>query len=239
LSRHAVILAAGRGTRLAGTSKGLPKCLIEVGGQTILHRQIHALSKHGVNEITVVVGYEAQHISNACLSAKCVENPHFATTNTAKSLLLAVESISPMQDILWMNGDVLFDTAALGPILKETGSCVGVNHEKCGDEEIKYQTDGNGYITRISKEITPGEGEALGINRVNAADLPIFIDCLRECGDNDYFERGLELAIEKGVCIRPISLAQYRCIEIDFTDDLNQARKLFSATTACCSRMNL
>jgi L-glutamine-phosphate cytidylyltransferase len=60
-----VILAAGKGSRLNGTAGDKPKCLVEIGGITLLERQIHALEQAGVDDVVVVVGCQADRVRNA------------------------------------------------------------------------------------------------------------------------------------------------------------------------------
>jgi L-glutamine-phosphate cytidylyltransferase len=60
----AIILAAGQGTRIRAVHGERPKCLIEVDDETILDHQIDGLSKAGIDEIAIVVGYEKEHISS-------------------------------------------------------------------------------------------------------------------------------------------------------------------------------
>ena len=43
---------------------------------------------------------------------------------------------------------------------------------------------------------------------------------LFDCNNNDYFEKGLELAIDNGLKVKPIDISNFMCIEIDFIDDL-------------------
>src|SRR5881398_439861 len=57
-----VILAAGKGSRLNGTAGDKPKCLVEVGGMTLLERQIRVLKKAGIADIVVVVGCQADRV---------------------------------------------------------------------------------------------------------------------------------------------------------------------------------
>ena len=53
------------------------------------------------------------------------------------------------------------------------------------------------------------------------------IQRLREVGDQDYFERGLELAIElDGVRILPVDISEHGCVEVDFEDDLARANAM-------------
>ena len=57
--------------------------------------------------------------------------------------------------------------------------------------------------------------------------IPIFINRLEECDNNDYFERGLELAINKDdLKIKAVDISQYNCMEIDFIEDLENANNM-------------
>lgn len=82
----AVILAAGRGSRMLTLTAERPKCLVELAGQPLLHWQLHALRGAGIDRILVVRGYAAQ-----CLVGDfaTVENPRWAETNMVGSLLCA------------------------------------------------------------------------------------------------------------------------------------------------------
>jgi len=72
-----------------------------------------------------------------------------------------------------------------------------------------------------------GLGEAVGINFISSKDIKTFISRLEECDANDYFERGLELAIEKdNLQIKAVDISKYNCMEIDFIEDLENANNM-------------
>ncbi len=84
---HAIIVAAGMGRRLAPYTDDRPKCLVEVGGRTLLERQIEAYRAAGVEEIAVVRGYRGHQIDRPGL--RYFENPDFRTNNILASLFCA------------------------------------------------------------------------------------------------------------------------------------------------------
>ncbi len=132
--------------------------------------------------------------------------------------------------VLWLNGDVVFDGKLLSllnaHILSEK-SFVAVNTSKVAEEEVKY-TLKDGYIDQLSKTVKNGLGEAVGINFIAQKDIVHFIDRLEACDDNDYFERGLEMAIEHdGVQISAIDISEFDCVEVDFREDLENANTIF------------
>lgn len=222
-----IILAAGMGSRLGNVA---PKPLTKLkNGHTIMSMQLDNLSKFfDINQITLVLGYKKEEIMEAHSNLSYVYNPRYKETNTSKSLLHALSKFSE-ESILWLNGDVVFESDLLNlviPYITKDQSFVCVNNNECGDEEVKYTLSKDNYIDEISKTVENAIGEAVGINFISKNDLPFFIERLKECNDNDYFERGIELMIEKDKRkIKPIDISEYPCLEVDFQEDLQDANK--------------
>src|SRR5689334_613721 len=102
----AIILAAGKGTRLDGTAVK-PKCLVKIGSSTLLRRQIEVLRTLNINEIVVVIGFAADRVRRECSSEiGFVENVHFAETCSLYSLWLARDHLA--DGFVVLNSDVLF-----------------------------------------------------------------------------------------------------------------------------------
>ena len=222
---HAVILAAGVGTRLG---RPFPKSLsVLPTGERILGRQIRLLREAGVDAVTVVVGFKMGLIMEEFPDVYYSYNPIFYVTNTSKSLAWGLRHLD--DDILWLNGDVVFDPQVLTKLLAATKhNIVCVDKKRCGEEEVKYVSDIAGFITQISKQVSNPEGEALGINLMRKESLAAFKRGLDACEDMDYFERGLELMIQDGEKVLPLDISEYRCVEVDFAADWEMAQQLFA-----------
>jgi len=221
-----VILAAGLGSRLG---RSLPKALTELSdGRTIMQQQFDNIrSAFGPDaRITVVVGYKFEHIVEAFPTASFVYNEQYDQTNTSKSLLRALRA-STSGGVLWMNGDVVFDPEALRRAarqVRDEQSFVAVNTSKVSDEEVKYTTTAEGYIAQLSKQVVGGLGEAVGINFVAKADKAVLMRQLAKVDAQDYFERGIELAIEQdGLLFEPVDISDLYAVEVDFAEDLERA----------------
>jgi choline kinase len=221
-----VILAAGLGSRLG---RSLPKALTELSdGRTIMQQQFDNIrSAFGPDaRITVVVGYKFEHIVEAFPAASFVYNEQYDQTNTSKSLLRALRA-STSGGVLWMNGDVVFDPEALRRAarqVRDEQSFVAVNTSKVSDEEVKYTTTAEGYIAQLSKQVVGGLGEAVGINFVAKADKAVLMRQLAKVDAQDYFERGIELAIEQnGLLFEPVDISDLYAVEVDFAEDLERA----------------
>jgi len=215
-----IILAAGIGSRLG---KPNPKALTKLAtGETIMQRQVEALSKFvGKDNIIIVVGFKKDLIMEEFPNQMYIYNNIYDNTNTSKSLLCALNKIYD-EDVLWLNGDVVFDKKVLEPIIDFNGSCMAVNTSSVAEEEVKYNINQDGSIRQVSKIITDGLGEAVGINKIAKNHLELLKDSLQICEQQDYFERGLEFSIEKGLKLFPIDISSYLCIEIDTLNDYNQ-----------------
>ncbi|MFM2412562.1 MAG: hypothetical protein RLZZ587_895 [Actinomycetota bacterium] len=229
MSQQIVILAAGMGTRLA---RPLPKPLTELGdGRTIMQQQIDNLeAAFGERyRLLIVVGFKLEAIIERFPQASFVYNEMFDQTNTSKSLLKALTA-TPDGGVLWMNGDVVFDSKVLDRLqvsIDNNQSCIAVNRARVSDEEVKYTVDDAGFIRELSKSVVDGLGEAVGINYIAEGDKAAFIARLREVGDQDYFERGLEVAIElDGLKLLPVDISDLYAVEIDFDDDLATANSV-------------
>lgn len=114
---RAIILAAGRGTRLQPLTNNVPKCLVQVHGKSLLQYQLESLAFAGIRECVIVVGYLGDQVKQEIgkkLGEVCityVTNNVFESTNNIYSLWLAREQL--YDDILLIEGDLIFDPMLL------------------------------------------------------------------------------------------------------------------------------
>ena len=228
MAKQVVILAAGLGTRLG---RPHPKPLTPLqSGESIMRRAVNALREsYGTDVfVTAVVGFKLDLVIEAMPDISFVYNEVYDSTNTSKGLLKALRLSQP-GGVLWLNGDVVFDPRVL-PLIQEhieTGrSFVCVNTESVAEEEVKYTLDDDGYIKELSKQVVGGLGEAVGINFISGEDKATLIQRLDEAGDQDYFERGIELSIEQdGLRVEALDISKYHIVEVDFDEDLTRANQ--------------
>ena len=231
MALQVVILAAGMGTRLG---KPWPKPLTPLAdGRSIMQQQLENVEKVFKDEarVTIVVGFKMEMIMEAHPNATFVYNEIYDQTNTSKSLLKALRA-SHDGGVLWLNGDVVFDARVLERVadrMRNESSFVCVNTSATAEEEVKYTVDAKGNINALSKQVQNALGEAVGINFISKHHKSAAIQYLTECADNDYFERGLELAIEKaGIEIEPVDISDLFAVEVDFQADLDRANQNFN-----------
>jgi len=231
-----LILAAGESKRLRPLTNDIPKCLLNIGGQSIIDYQIKALINNKVSEIVVVVGYMAESIMKKLttdypdLYFKFIYNPIYSQTNTVYSLWLASRELD--DDVIYFNADVLTHPDVINRLVKsEHDTCLANNRNSIDEEAVKMVIDSSGRITEISKQVSldRAAGEAIGIAKYSKKYNELFAKNLTKVvkrGDvNNYFES----AIEEGLKDYPIyetDVSDLPIIEIDFPEDLEQAKKM-------------
>ena len=224
-----IILAAGIGSRLNAADDHLPKSLTQLeNGVSILQYQLDTLaSVFSLEDVFIVVGYKKEVVLDRFPNFAYIFNPNFAEENTSKSLLRALNKVN--EDVLWLNGDVLFHPSVLHKILETNLSVLVVNEAAVGEEEVKYRTDKHGLIVELSKQVNHPQGEALGINFFKQQDLSILKQELERCKPSDYFEKAIEEGIKKGLRVGNISIDLNECVEIDFPEDLIKANQILKS----------
>ena len=220
-----VILAAGMGTRL-GLPEPKPLATLSTGS-TIMERQLDYLRRsfgQGV-DITIVLGHLAERFDFLGESVNRVINPDFASTNTSKSLLIALEHVGP-GPVLWMNGDVIFHESVLDlchPQIDADKSFMVVNEAETADEEVKYRVSA-GSISEVGKGLSSALGEAVGINYVAEKHRRALIAHLRAAEDSDFFEAAIQSAISSGDAeFVPVVIPEHDAIEVDTREDFDVA----------------
>ena len=222
------ILAAGMGTRL-GRPFPKPLTLLD-DGRTILAQQLENIYEaYGADtKVQIVVGFKLDLILEAAPDVSFVYNERYDQTNTNRSLLKALRT-SSAGPVVWMNGDVVFDPAILKRMqanIDADQTVIAVNTSAVSEEEVKYTVTADGMVDELSKTVVNGLGEAVGINLIAAKDKAKLINWLAQCDDQDYFERGIELAIEKdGLKVLPVDISDLFAVEVDFEADLERANK--------------
>ena len=231
----AVILAAGRGTRMPEITRDMPKCLIGVSGKTILERQIELLLKNSIEEIYVVIGYKAKKIREKIGKIKNVElivNEEYTTTDNIYSLYLACDGLKAAEFIL-LNGDAVFDEEIIKKLVKEKEKDVAPVDTKHYDlEELKIREE-HGVVVEILPKTAPQEisdGSTIGVFKFSSYGSKILFDetekCITEGFKNKWFEYALNNALKK-IKMNMIDIYGLKWIEVDTPKDIKKARELF------------
>jgi len=233
----AVILAAGQGTRIRSVHGERPKCLIEVDNTTILDHQLEALSKAGINNVAIVVGYEKEQIINHVRSRKpsslqrihFIENPAFAITNNVYSLWLALEWVRGDSFIV-LNADVIFDADVLNIAVQASAPISMIVDPSWRDETMKVIIYGD-RIIEMSKQISREHfsGTYIGITIFSKVIQARLFDQMRMLifsgRVNEFFNVAVQNLVDEGVHVGYTSTDGMAWAEIDDPTDLSFAQQ--------------
>lgn len=234
----ALILAAGVSRRLYPLTYDTPKTLLSLGDQRIIDYQIQALEKARILDCVVITGYYRERLERYLLTHypevrfQFIVNHHFFETNTAYSVRLAQEAFQNQETMVLMNADVLFPPDLLFRVLEApTPTTLAVDIKPCGTEEVKVIGGGDQRIVAIGKKLIEENalGEFIGVAKLAPDFVQQFfrsLDHLIEAGgDADYFEAALHPLL-KDHSVHYVNVSDFPCLEIDFAEDLEQARQL-------------
>jgi choline kinase/alpha-ketoglutarate-dependent taurine dioxygenase len=238
-----VILAAGRGSRLASVTDD-PKCLLEVGGATLLERHLAALEARGVDDVVLVVGYRADRLAQALPGrrrVRWIRNDDFERHGNAYSLWLGLQAAQG-RDVVVFDADVAYDASVLASFLEGPRDAVLVGEGSLDDEECaKVLVDASGRARRIvdKRRVSADElrrlrfaGEAVGLLRFSReaagalarACEAFFTDARRLPLNWEHLLNAFLPAHD----VETRRVAGGRWIEIDTPEDLARARALFA-----------
>ncbi|MBB6062316.1 choline kinase [Thermosipho japonicus] len=108
----AILLAAGKGTRISRKISNIPKSLVDIKGKPLILRTIEML-KHNNIDVSVVLGYKRELFLEILDEVKIYYNPFYSVTNSIASLWFAKDEFSGKEDIIVANADVYWDEEIL------------------------------------------------------------------------------------------------------------------------------
>lgn len=227
---RAVVLAAGLGSRLRPMTETLPKCLLDVGGCSVLSVQLRTLSEIGVTDVVVVTGHAAWRLEGQPNRRfRCVHNPDFAVSNQAASVWVAREELNGDSFLLF--GDVLLGPQVLEDLLRTDGPhrLAVARHGRYDDQADKV-IDVRGRIRRLGKRRVACEeatGEFIGVAFLAASaadDFRMALEATVGADRQAFLYDVYQHCVDTGIAVQAVDVTT-PWIEIDTTDDLRRARE--------------
>ena len=165
---RAIIMAAGKGTRMRPVTLHTPKPLVKVNGKRMIDSVIEALHKNGISEIYIVVGYlkdQFEILPKEYENVKLIENPFYDTCNNISSLYVARDYI---ENAIILDGDqIIYHEKILAPEFDRSG----YNAVWTDDETEEWlMTVEKGIVTSCSRTGGKGGWQLYSVSRWNEAD---------------------------------------------------------------------
>ncbi len=230
---RAIIIAAGKGTRLYPLTKNTPKSLLEIGnGMTLLESQLHSLKENNIKDICIIVGYRAEQIEAKIHNYKedfnitTVYNPFYDCSNNLISVWMARQFMD--QDFISINGDDIFKPIVIENLLKSKSNITMVINEKpeYDEDDMKVIKQDN-HVLEVSKTIPSDQAnaESVGIIKFSGMGPTIYKNILEEMvrkeeNKNAFYLRAIQEIINKGYPVNYSLCDKDDWGELDFHPDL-------------------
>jgi choline kinase len=234
-----IILSAGQGRRLLPLTTDLPKCLLRIGGRTVLEWQLRMLAAAGVHRVVVVVGFGAADVERQLakitppgMVVRTLFNELYDRADNLVSC--AVASSEMADDFILLNGDTLADASVVTRLLtsRPTPVAMAVARKDAYDaDDMKVSRVGT-RVTRVGKDLDAHEthGEAIGFSIYRGRGPALFTEALDEIlrepeGSRRWYLSAVNLLAGRGH-VHAVGIEGARFAEIDFPHDLPRARAL-------------
>ncbi|MEE1925399.1 phosphocholine cytidylyltransferase family protein [Pseudomonas sp. 148P] len=243
-----IILAAGQGTRLRPYTDDRPKCLVQLQGRALLHRQLDVLHTQGLNDITLVGGYRAECLQDQ--GADLVINPRFAETNMVSTLFCAEQRMVDGEDLLIAYGDIIYQPSVLESLLAtDAPLAISIDREWRRFWEIRMDNpladaetlklDSADCIIELGrkpKDYSEIQGQYMGLIKVRGDHVAAFRRAWHQMDrsllrdgkdfDNMYMTTFLQSLIDDGWSARA-AFTDNGWLEVDTVEDLDQYHEMF------------
>lgn len=243
---QALMLAAGMGRRLGKYTEAMTKCMISVGGCTLLERTVDALKEAGIRKFVMVVGWEANKLVNFIrdnirdMEFEFVYNHDYATTNNIYSLYLAKEHLL-CDDTILLESDLVYDQSLLRRMVEasEEDLVAVAPYEQWMDGTVATLDDDGNISDFIAKKDFSFYDADQYYKTVNIYKfsrefsrkhyLPFLEAYIKAYGVNQYYETVLKVISHiSNTKLHAYILRNLSWYEIDDAQDLDIANTLFA-----------
>ncbi len=238
----AIILSAGQGRRLLPLTENTPKCLLPVSEKPVLAWQIDALLAVGINDITIITGFQVALIEALLQQRyenhpkiKILFNPFYEVADNLASCWIARAEMNG--DFLLLNGDTVIESALLRKVLNSELAPItlSVDDKDTYDaDDMKVQLDADRWVKQVSKIVPPHQvnAESIGLIYFRDQGTRAFRDAvevaLRHPAELKSWYLSIIDRLAQQHLVNSCSIKGFRWCEIDFIEDLSRAGIIFS-----------
>lgn len=228
---QAIIMAAGKGSRLGDLTAGKPKSFVEIKGYKLIDYNLKLLKQYGVDDIIIVTGYQCEafeELVRDMKNVKCTYNPFYEMMNVLGSFYMGMHSLN--DDFIYLHADTICEPQIFEKLINTKGDVIlPVDHKSCDDEAMKVKCE-NGHVVQITKQMPneSAEGEFIGIAVFRKRVLPALkektIELMKEKAFTEYFESAIQRLIdEENFDIKTVTTDGAFWAEVDFLEDYEKA----------------
>ena len=248
---QAIMLAAGKGSRLGKYTKNNTKCMLDVHGETLLERAIDALLEANIKDFIIVLGYKGENVKEFIREKKLdekinityIDNDVYDTTNNIYSLYLARDYLAK-DDTILLESDLIYDKSIIRKLVEskyDSAAVIAKYLEWMDGTVVTIKNDNtiNSFIEKKDFDYDNVDNYYKTVNIYkfskefsNRFYLPFLDSYIKAYGKNDYYELVLKVISSlKDVKLHGFVLENEPWYEIDDSQDYDIVNALFAPDT--------
>lgn len=248
---QAIMLAAGKGSRLGKYTKNNTKCMLDVHGETLLERAIDALLEAGIKDFILVLGYKKDNVKKFIkekeldkkINITYVDNDVYDTTNNIYSLYLAKDYLI-QDDTILLESDLIYDKSIIKKLVNskyDSAALIAKYEEWMDGTVVKLNDDNtiNSFVERKDFNYDDVDSYYKTVNVYKFSKefserfyLPFLESYIKAYGNNDYYELVLKVISElKDTNLYGLPLTNELWYEIDDCQDYDIVKAMFAPST--------
>lgn len=243
--KHAVILSAGKGSRLYPHTEDKPKCLLPLNGRTLLEWQLDALQAAGIETMTIVTGFHHRLVDDVIAArgqergrVETLFNPFYQVADNTGSVWIARGRFD--RNLLLLNGDTLVSPDLVRSVIAGATAPIAVTIDRkqtYDADDMKVATDGAGALLRIGKQLTACDAESIGLLAFRGDGPAMFADAVQRVMESPDGTRVWYLSVidglaQAGTPVGTVSIEGEEWQEVDYPADLDAAQALTATWAA-------
>jgi len=226
----AIILAAGKGTRLYPITLNKPKGLLEIGNETILDRLVDQFRECGVSDILIVVGYQKEIIMNHFgNSVRYAEYEGFSNTNNLHTLWSIRKELN--EDVIISFADLVLDKSILEKLIDlDYDFSLAIDTSQVLESTMRVSIRNNTINNITTTSLSEADGNFIGIAKINKNGCSLLVNQMSEIIDGnfqDYYTIAIDNLARKGNKINYLDVKDFIWREVDTKSEYEEVCDIY------------
>jgi len=240
---RAILISAGKGTRLLPLTEELPKCLMPLNDDTtVIEQQLKVLHLTDINDVKIILGYQVEKVEAKIntlpfinkMNVEVIYNPFFDISNNLVSLWMARHFMD--DEIITINGDDIFHSDLINTLVADKNDIsLSISIKDSYDMDDMKIIHHNNILEQVGKDIDfeKATGESIGIIKYSKKGATILRNKLDEMVRNKethqlFYLKAIQRIVDDGVKIKTVEIPSEKWAEIDFHYDLEFIQRNFN-----------
>ena len=227
----AIILAAGKGTRLYPTTLNKPKGLLEIGNETILDRLVSQFRNCGIKDVLIAVGYQKEVIiDHFGDSVRYAYYKDFSSTNNLHTLWSIRDELN--EDVIISFADLVIQNSILNNLIKlKHDFTMAIDTSKVLESTMRVSIADNLIKNITTTSISEANGNFIGISKINKNGCNLLVNQMSKMINGslqDYYTIAIDNLARNGSLVNYLDVSNFKWREIDTLDEYEEVKNIYN-----------